>query len=200
VAASGSTIDSRSGKRLIDATRRSRMKWLGVLFQQLQLKGEPAELWQLAGSQASFALARNDTRTMAQCFSWMAVAALAGKHFEAARQQAEDAILFAQISKDQYREGFASVYLGHAQRQLGQDTEALKSYLVAVERLANSETGRIHVVAMLSAAQLAEALRPADETKPLYESARTMAMGLNQLDLKVAAEAGLARLSSPPTG
>src|SRR5262245_15528624 len=60
VVAAGATIDPASEKRLIAAARQSRMKSLATLFEQLRLKGENAELWQLAKSQASFAIARHD--------------------------------------------------------------------------------------------------------------------------------------------
>lgn len=175
------------------------MKWLATFFEQLQLKGQNAELWQLAKSQASFAITRHDARAMARCFSWMSIAALSLEHYKDARELAVDAVTYARVSKDRFREGFASVYLGHAQRLLGQKAEGLMSYLTAVKRLPSRRIERIHVVAMLSAAEMAEALRPIAEAKPLFESAKTMARGMNYPDLLATAEGGLARLASPPT-
>jgi tetratricopeptide (TPR) repeat protein len=173
------------------------MKWLAALLEELQRKGETTKLWRMAQSQTSFAIARHDAPAIAQCLSWMAVAALMAENHENARELAQDAIIYAQAAKDRFREGFASVYLGHAQRRLGQSEDALRSYLTAIDRLPADRIGGIHAVAMLSAAEMTEALKMPAQAKPLFESARTMAQGMGLADLLAASEAGLERLASP---
>jgi tetratricopeptide (TPR) repeat protein len=190
------TVAPAARDAIVAATRQSRSKWLAILFEQLHLKGQVRELWQLARSQTSFAIARHDAPAIAQCLSWMAVAALMAENYENARELAQDAIMYAISAKDRFREGFASVYLGHAQRRLGQDEDALRSYLTAIERLPTDRIGRIHAVAMLSAAEMAEALGRSPEAKGLFESARTMAQGMQFADLLTAAESGLGRLAA----
>jgi tetratricopeptide (TPR) repeat protein len=190
-------LDNDTSAGLLNSTREFRSKLLGEIFEGLMSIERAAELWQLAKSQAGFAIARGDKKALGQCLSWMSVAALLMENFELALEQANDAIAVARASNDVYREAFASFYLGNAYKGLGQLPEAEKAFLNAVRLFPCDRSGRIYAAAMLSLALTMEQLHPqsADLTK-VFQSAKTMAKEMAYSDILQAADAGLERLKS----
>jgi len=178
------------------AIRRRRIKWLGMLFEPLLQQGEAEKLWHLANSQAGYALQRRDDAVLAQCFSWMAVAAVYDRQYQLGKDNAQDAIMFAHRCRDRFREGFASVYLGHALRQLGEPREAAYAYARALRLLPKGKSGRIHAVAMLSMAEVTEKLGMPGPAGEIFASALTLAQGMQFPDLEAAASEGLQRMNA----
>jgi tetratricopeptide (TPR) repeat protein len=157
-------LDNDTSAGLLNSTREFRSKLLGEIFEGLMSIERAAELWQLAKSQAGFAIARGDKKALGQCLSWMSVAALLMENFELALEQANDAIAVARASNDVYREAFASFYLGNAYKGLGQLPEAEKAFLNAVRLFPCDRSGRIYAAAMLSLALTMEQLHPSPPT------------------------------------
>ena len=153
-------------------------------------------MWRLANAQAAYALQRHDDAVLAQCFSWMAVAAVYAGKYELGKDHAQDAIMFAHACRDRFREGFASVYLGHALRQLGETREAAEAYARALKLLPKGQLGRLHAIAMLSMAEVTEKLGMLEPAAEIFASALTMAQGMEFPDLEAAAGDGLRRLKN----
>ena len=165
VTAERERLDSDTSARLIDSMRESRVKLLGEIFEGLMSVENAKELWQLANSQAGFAVTRGDTGALAQCLSWMSVAASLTENYELALDHARDAIAIARACNDRYREGFASFYLGNAYKGLGQLHEAANAFHDAVNLLPTDRSGRIYAAAMLLLALSLEELQaPARRT------------------------------------
>jgi tetratricopeptide (TPR) repeat protein len=183
-------------RRLRTTIRRRRIKWLGMLFEPLLQEGKAEELWRLANSQAGYALQRRDDAVLAQCFAWMAVAAVYDEQYKLGKDSAQDAIMFAHRCRDKFREGFASVYLGHALRQLGETREAAKAYASALRLLPKGKCGRIHAVAMLSMAEVTEKLGMPGPAAEIFASALTLAHGMKFPDIEAAADEGLRRVKA----
>jgi tetratricopeptide (TPR) repeat protein len=197
VTAERERLDSDTSARLIDSTRESRAKLLGEIFEGLMSVESAKELWQLANSQAGFAVTRGDTGALAQCLSWMSVAASLIENYELALDHARDAIAIARGRNDVYRQGFASFYLGNAHKGLGQLREAADAFLDAVNLLPLDQAGRIHAVAMLSLALTLEELQaPSANLIEVFQSAKTMAKEMGYSDILEAADAGIERLKS----
>jgi tetratricopeptide (TPR) repeat protein len=192
---SGSDLVIASRKWVLAAVQRRRIKWLSVIFESLTSAEKSGELWNLAKSQAGYAISRGDHKVMAQCFSWMSVAAILMDKYELGREQAEDAILFARQSRDRFRVGFSHLYLGHAYRGLGNIQEAAVNYAKAIQTLPKRKFGRIHTVAMLSMAQASEQLGMLEPALRLYRSAHELAQGAGQTDLEADAIQGVNGLS-----
>ena len=183
-------------RRLGMAIRRRRIKWLGMLFEPLLKEGKAEELWRLANSQAAYALQRRDDAVLAQCFSWMAVAAVYAGKYELGKDNAQDAIMFAHSCRDRFPEGFASVYLGHVLRQLGETRGAAEAYARALRLLPKAKLGRVHAVAMLSMAEVTEDLGMPGPAVELFSSALTLAQGMKFPDIEAAASDGVRRLKA----
>jgi tetratricopeptide (TPR) repeat protein len=181
-------------RRLGKAVRQRRIRWLGMLFEPLLEKGQADELWRLANSQGSYALGRRDDAVLAQCFSWMAIAAVYAQNYELGKDHAKDAIMFAHLCGDRFREGFAGVYLGHALRGLGETKQAAEAYARALKLLPKEKPARIHAVAMLSMGQVTEALGMQGDAVKIFEAALTLAQGMNLPDIEAAASDRLRRL------
>ena len=96
-------------------------------------------------------LGRPDLPVLAQCMSWMAVAAVGRHRYEQAKDHATDAISLARKCHDRALEGFARVYLAHALRGLGQLEAAAHAYNDALQLLRKTPS-RIGVVAFLGLA------------------------------------------------
>jgi tetratricopeptide (TPR) repeat protein len=196
ISAHEAELGAAAVKRLRAAIRRRRIKWLGMLFEPLLDQGKAEELWRLANSQAGHALQRRDHAVLAQCLSWMAVAAVYAGKYELGKDHAQDAIMFAKGCRDRFREGFASVYLGHALRRLGETRDAAKAYAGALTLLPKAKVGRIHAVAMLSMAEVTAELGTPAPAAEIFASALTMAQGMELPDLAAAASEGLRRLNA----
>jgi tetratricopeptide (TPR) repeat protein len=196
ISANDAELGAAAVMRLGAAVRRRRIKWLAMLFDPLLEEGKAEELWRLANSQAAYALQRRDEAVLAQCLSWMAVAAISAGKYELGRDNAQDAIMFAHRCRDRFREGFASVYLGHALRQQSETREAAKAYGRALKLLPRDKLGRIHAVAMLSMAEVAEELGMPEHAVEIFASALTMAQGMEFPDIEAAASDGLRRLKA----
>src|SRR5262249_13122042 len=153
--------------QVLAGSRRRRIKWLGTLFESLMTPDHAQELWTLAKSQAGYAVSRHDRRVMAQCFSWMAVAAVLEGRYELAKEHALDAISYAEASniyeipkthagegiksakvtkapRDRFRLAFSYLYLGHAYRGLGQIAEAAENYSKAITFLPKRPIRPLH--------------------------------------------------------
>lgn len=188
-------LATQARERLRASVRRRRTQWLAAEFESLMSKQENSALWQLANSQAGYALERGDSGGVAQCLSWMSVAAIAGEKYELGKEHAQDAIAFAKKSGDKFREGFAQYYLGSAYRALGELREAAEAGYQAIKLLRAGKPGRIQAAAMLGMADVTERLGQRESALQLYLSARDLAQGLAQTDLWEVSEEGVARLS-----
>jgi tetratricopeptide (TPR) repeat protein len=208
----GSDLSLRSCKHVLAGVRQRRSKWLATLFESLMTPEHGEELWNLANSQAGYAIKCHDYKIQAQCFSWMAVAAVLGGKYELAKESACDAIRFAegadihrfdetQLTKvsraprDRFRLAFSHLYLGHAYRGLGQIREAAENYAKAIKLLPRRPVRQFHALAMLSMGQAAEELGHFKQALQLYQSAEVLAKGTGQPDLANAAAEGIKRLS-----
>jgi len=179
------------------AILRMRMKWLAVEFERLMQARETEKLWTLAKSQAGYALERADLRVMAQCISWMSVAALQAGNYELGKEMARDAIPIARKTRDRFREAFAHFYLGHAERELGNIAEASTAYFAALRLMPHRKFRPLHAGLMLCCAEVSEQLdAPRGPVLQLYRAAFDLADGLGEADPRQAAEDGIARLTS----
>jgi hypothetical protein len=95
----GDELSAKSKEQVLAASRRRRIKWLGFLFESLMTPEHAQELWTLAKSQGGYAIGRRDRKVTAQCFSWMAVAAVLGGEYELAKEHAHDALLTSMRSR-----------------------------------------------------------------------------------------------------
>ncbi len=182
---------------LVEKAREDRSKMLGEIFEGLMKRETAEELERLARSQAGYSVSRGDARNLAQCLSWMAVAACLLEDFEQAIEHARDAVSIARSRQDADREAFASYYLGSAHKALGQKREAMDAFLRAVQLLPLNKFGHIHAAAMLSLALTLEELGGAPEgLMDVFRSAKTLADGLARPDLAEAAEAGIRRIEA----
>jgi tetratricopeptide (TPR) repeat protein len=192
----GDTLSGEEKDQLLAPVRLRRPELLGVLFESLMTRENAAELWQLANSQAGYAVQRQDPRGLAQCLSWMCVAAVQAGDYERAIDHAQDAIALARQSGDAFREAFTFFYLGNAYRGLKRTQEAAKAYAKAIGLFPEGPYGRIHAAALLSLAAMSEKLGLLEPALQLYRSARDMAEGMSQPDLGAVAGQGINRLTA----
>jgi tetratricopeptide (TPR) repeat protein len=214
----GDELSAKSKEQVLAASRRRRIKWLGFLFESLMTPEHAQELWTLAKSQGGYAIGRRDRKVTAQCFSWMAVAAVLGGEYELAKEHAHDAIslaeatniyeipkeyageglTFAKVTKappDRLRLAFCYLYLGHADRGLGQIRDAAENYGKAIKLLPKRPIRSLHALAMLSMGQAAEELGKREQALQLYRSTEVLGKSTGRSDLENAAVEGIKRLS-----
>jgi tetratricopeptide (TPR) repeat protein len=192
VAKHAADADAKALGRLTAAARRRRQKILGEIFQPMLDGRDFPTLWRWANSQGAFALKRHDVPVFAQCMSWMAVAAVGAGNYALGKDHATDAVMLARQCHDRFREGFASVYLGHALRGLGEIDAALKAYGEALRLLRGQKPRRLNIVLFLSIADVARRLgQTRDQLATLYKAALDLAEGLGEADLAAAARAGM---------
>ena len=148
----------------------------------------------------------------------MAVAAFLGGEYELVKEHARDAIIlaeatniyeipkeyagegltFAKVTKappDRLRLAFWYLYLGHADRGLGQIREAAENYGKAIKLLPRRPIRSLHALAMLSMGQAAEELGKREQALQLYRSTEVMGKSTGRSDLENAAVEGIKRLS-----
>jgi tetratricopeptide (TPR) repeat protein len=192
----GSTLSDEPRDRLESAVKQRRSESLSTLFDSVLDSEKPEELWRLANSQAGYAVQRGDSGALAQCLSWMAVAAVLREQYELAIELTEDAIGLAHESGDSFREAFAWVYRGNALRALNRLDEAAKALATAIQTFPPGTYGRIHAVTMISLAEVSEQLGMNEYARDLYQSASDMAIPMGQSDIEAAARRGMDRLDS----
>ena len=215
---SGSDLAPKFCKQVLASVRRRRSKWLAKLFESLMASKQGEELWNMASSQAGYAVERHDPKVIAQCLSWMAVAAVLAGKYELAKETALDAIAHARCSdvyqirqenagdtmkltkvrrvpEDRFRLAFSYLYLGHAYRGLGQIREAAANYAQSLKLLPKRPIRQFHAVAMYSMGQAAEELGQTNEALRLYHSSEILAKGIGRPDLANDAAEGIKRLS-----
>ena len=171
----GSKLGGEPRDQLISAVKERRSKVLSSLFESLMVSEKSEELWRLANSQGGYAVQRGDAAALAQCLSWMAVAACLGEQYELAIEPAQDAINLARSSGDAFREAFASFYLGNALRGLNRLDQAAEAFAAAIGSFPPERYGRIYAAAFLSLAEVSEQLGLQEPATQLYQSARDMA-------------------------
>jgi tetratricopeptide (TPR) repeat protein len=191
----GTSVGTAVQGRLGASIQRRYHLLLGRLFETMMKDGQAEELWRLARSRASHAIEHQTPAIMAQCFGWMAAAAVSGGRYDLAREHANDAIMVARSCRHRFYEGFASVYLGHAERRSGRLEDAARAYAAAIELLGGRKPPNILAVAMLSMAQVGEQLGQHASALQLYTSAREMAGAMKLADIEAAAADGERRLA-----
>jgi tetratricopeptide (TPR) repeat protein len=178
-------------QRRLDATIQRRYHLLlGRLFEAMMKERQAEELWRLAQSRAAHALEHGERSIMAQCFAWMAAAAVLEEKYDLAKDHAQDAIALARSCRQRFYEGFASFYLGHAERASGHPEDAARAYSRALSLLGGRRFGPIHAATMLSMAEVTEQLGNREAALKLYASARELARAMHQRDIEEAASLG----------
>ena len=108
----GTSGDATLQRRLGRTIQRRYRTFLARLFESMMRDGQAEELWRLARSRAAHAIEQQAPAILAQCFAWMAAAALRGEKYDLARDNARDAIITARFCRLRFYEGFAHPYLG----------------------------------------------------------------------------------------
>jgi tetratricopeptide (TPR) repeat protein len=190
----GTSVDHTVQGRLAATLQRRYRTLLARLFDAMMKEGRAEDLWRLARSRAAHAIEHSAPAIMAQCLAWMAAAAVLGEKYDLAKDHARDAIMTAHSCRQRFHEGFANLYLGHAERHSGRLAEAAHAYSRAISLLGARKPGPIHAVAMLSLAQVVEQLGDPEDARTLYTSSRDLARAMHEREIEEAASYGERRL------
>ena len=118
-----------------------------------------------------------------------------GGQYDLAKENARDAIMVARSCHQRFYEGFANVYLGHAERGSGRLDEAARAYKSAIELLGGRRPRIILASAMLGMAQVGEQLGQRSSALQLYASTREMARAMKLTEIEESAAEGERRLA-----
>ena len=155
----GTSVDEALARRLAATLQRRYRTLLARLFEAMMKEGRAEELWRLASSRAAHALEHRAPVIMAQCLAWMAAAAvLKGRKVRSREGQRARRDRAGAFVSSTVLQGFANLYLGHAERRSGSLADAARAYSRALELFDPRKPRQIHATAMLSMAQVAEQL------------------------------------------